>query len=478
MAGIIDRVYAASPKWAQSIGVNAFGYVWRRRRYGGVFREEVAQFVSREEFTAEEWETYQSECLGSLLVHAAREVPYYRESWRRLGLTEAAVSGFGLQQLGMLPLLEKDAVRSAPEAFLAERTRTGRLHTYHTSGTTGTPLAIRLSARTHQRVAASYEARCRRWAGVDYTMSRAMIGGRLVVPRAEANPPFWRYNAAERQLYLSAFHIAPHTAAAYAEALDRYRPDYLVGYASAHFFLARMIEERGLVVHHRPHAVLTSSEKLTPEMRATLERVYGCEVFDGYSGVEACCLASECEHHRLHVSPDVGIVELLDEEGQPVSPGEVGEIVATGLLNFDQPLIRYRTGDLAVWDDEPCPCGRAMPVLRELVGRLEDTVIGPDGREMVRFHGLFLGLPSVREGQVIQEALDHFRVRLVVEPGFGEAERRAIQERFEERLGHVRVDLEVVPEIERTHRGKYRAVISKVPRSHSAIPARNGEACS
>jgi phenylacetate-CoA ligase len=295
-------------------------------------------------------------------------------------------------------------------------------------------------------------------------MSRAMIGGRLVVPKGHASPPFWRYNLAERQVYMSAFHISPVNAPHYVKALNHYRPDYLVGYASSHFFLARMIHEMGLDVH-QPKAVLTSSEKLTPEMRAMIESVYGCLVFDAYNGVEGSCLVSECEHHCLHISPDVGIVEILDDSGSPISPGEIGEVVTTGFLNFEQPLIRYKMGDLACYQEAPCPCGREMPVISELVGRLEDVVIGKDGREMVRFHGIFVGLPFVREGQVIQHDFAHFELRLVVDVGFGESEKEAIRKRFEERLGPVQLDFIVVNHIERTQNGKYKAVISHVKRA-------------
>jgi phenylacetate-CoA ligase len=462
MAGILDKIYAVSPLWLQNIGVSLYGYAWRHRRFGGNFTKYVADFVAREHFSALEWEAYQTEELRKLLIHAVRNAPYYRQHADYP--TPAELSDFRLDQLPELPLLEKNSVRANSELFVVDNISRRQLKTYHTSGTTGTPLAIKFTSDMARRSAAAYEARVRRWAGVNYKMSRAMIGGRLVVPQAHAKPPFWRYNSAEKQLYMSAFHISPENAPFYVEALNHYQPDYLVGYASSHFFLARMINEQGLTVF-RPKAVLTSSEKLTPEMRAAIETAYSCPVFDAYSGVEACCQASECEHHQLHISPDMGIVELLDEDGQPVAPGQVGEIVATGLLNFEQPLIRYRTGDLAIWSTVNCSCGRAMPVLEELVGRLEDTVIGPDGREMVRFHGIFIGLPNIVEGQIIQETIEQMRIRLVVEPGFNDHDRAAIYKRVAERLGPVEIRLEFVDHIERTARGKYRAVISHVQRN-------------
>ena len=463
MAGVLDKIYAKSPVVVQNLGVTLFGVVWKNRRYGGIFRQRLEEFKQRESFRHDEWLKYQERELRAMLVHAFDSVPYYSRSFEDARVTRSELLSFEMKQIAQLPTITKGDLRREPGNFIATTHKRAKLHRYATSGTTGTPVSIYMSSAVHQSWLAAYEARCRNWAGVDRSMSRAMIGGRMVVPKAESKPPFWRFNHAEQQLYMSAFHISPTNVPHYVRALNEYKPKYLVGYASSHFFLARMIEEQSLKVH-RPLAVLTSSEKLTPEMRDQIQRTYGCEVFDGYSGLEACCLASECEHHNLHLSPDVGLVELLNEDGFPVAPDEIGEIVATGFLNNAQPLIRYRTGDFAVVSSEQCPCRRHMPFLSELVGRLEDTVVGSDGRELVRFHGIFLDLPHVREGQVIQETLTRFRIRLVVSEGFSEAENAIIRERMETRLGKITLEIELVDSIERTERGKYKAVISRVNR--------------
>ena len=459
----LDQAYARCPVWLQTCGITLFGLAWKRRRFGSIFRKSVPDFVAREAFTPEQWLRYQEAELRRILVWSFDRVPYYRREWARVGFTRKRLEGFEVGQLNELPTVGKQDLRRAPADFIAKRRWQPWLHTYHTSGSTGTPLAVRMSSATHQTWSAAYEARCRLWAGVNHHMSRAMIGGRLVVPRANGAPPFWRYNPVERQLYLSAFHIAPGNVLDYVQALNTYRPDYLVGYASAHFFLARFIEEAALQVH-APRAVLTSSEKLTDTMRETLSRVYRCDVFDAYSGVEPCCLISECERHRLHVSPDVGIIELVASDGRVVGPGEEGEVVATGLINFDQPLVRYRLGDLVSWDDQPCPCGRSMAVVRQLSGRVEDAIVGPDGRETVRFHGLYVGIASIQEAQVVQETLQTYTVRIVAPKGLSRSDRDLVVGRMRQRLGDVMVAVAEVPFIERTDRGKFQAVVSKVSR--------------
>jgi len=462
MSSIFDLIYSYSPTFVQNIGISLYGLVWQNRRFGGNFKKYVAEFQNREKFSKEEWNSYQNNKLVHLLQYAIENVPYYNRVLNHN--LEKDLSDLSLDDLHNIPLLEKDYIRAHPEDFISHNKSRKKLFPYFTSGTTGTPITIFYTKDMHRNWSAAYDNRVRRWAGVNHQMSRAMIGGRLIVPKANSQPPFWRYNTAERQLYMSAFHISPKNAPEYVKALNQYKPVYLVGYASSHFFLARMILEQELNVH-QPKVILTSSEKLTSEMRDAIEQAYNSEVFDAYSGVEACCLASECEYHRLHVSPDVGIIEIIDENGNPVKPGIPGEIVATGLLNFEQPLIRYRTGDLAIWSTEPCPCGRHMPVLEELVGRVEDTVIGQDGREIVRFHGIFVGLPHIIEGQIIQDTLTSFRVRLVVQSEFNNQDRKTIQDRFVHRLGSVIVNIEVVDHIERTDHGKFKAVISNVQRT-------------
>ncbi len=462
MAGILDKIYAISPTWLQNFGVSLYGLYWKQRRYGGDFKKYVAEFKGREAYSFDDWVAYQEARLRQLLLHAYQHVPYYHARFVDLNIDDHDLQVFTAADLQKLPVLTKEILRVRQGDFLSDDLRE-KPATYKTSGTTGTPLAIRFTREGDHLAQAAYEARVRNWTGVDYRMSRGMIGGRLVVPKANAKPPFWRYNIFERQLYMSAFHISPTNAPDYARALNHYQPDYLVGYASSHFFLARMLDEQGISMY-QPQAVLTSSEKLTDEMRAMIQKVYRCEVYDAYSGVEVCCQASECEHHRMHISPDVGIIELLDEDDQPVRPGVQGRIVATGLLNFAQPLIRYDTGDIAILSEKSCPCGRQMPVIEELVGRIEDTVITKDGRVTVRFHGIFIGLDNVKEGQVVQEDYDRFRVRLVVKPEFGDAEKKIIYDRFEQRLGEIDLEFDFVDQIERTESGKFKAVISRVLR--------------
>jgi phenylacetate-CoA ligase len=244
------------------------------------------------------------------------------------------------------------------------------------------------------------------------------------------------------------------------EALHRHKIQWGTGYAVSFYLLARFILEKNIP---RPHlkAIITTSEKLAPEMRPVMEQAYGCKIYEEYSTVENAIFASECQRGGLHLSPDVAVVEILRSDGSACLPGEAGEVVVTTLAHTYQPLIRFRLGDMAMWDDEPCSCGRQMPVIKEVIGRIEDIVMGPDGRLMVRFHGIFVNQPHIREGQIIQEKLDHIRVKVVPTEAFGESDIQDVIHRVQQRLGKdVTVSVETVDSIPRTRAGKFQAVIS------------------
>lgn len=465
MGGVLDKLYAKLPVSIQNIGISAYGYTWNKRRFGGIFSNELNGFKDRENFSRQQWQEYENDTLRRLLLHAYETVPFYRNSFDQNGFGVASLREVESHNLYQLPFLEKNDLRVfGKSTLLSSRLERGGQF-FASSGSTGTPTQILFSHPMHQRWSAGFEARIRHWAGVDRFSPRGMIGGRRVVPEGNAKPPFYRYNFFEKQTYFSAYHISAYQAADYVRGMKRHHCEYMTGYAMSNYFLARFIKESGLEAPQLK-AVITSSEKLTAEMRETFKQVYHCNSFDSWSGLEACGLVSECEHGSLHVSPDLGIIELLDEKGNEVKPGEVGEVVCTGLVNFDQPLIRYRIGDLMRRGVDDCKCGREMPVISEIVGRVEDTVVGMDGREMVRFHGIFIDLPNLIEGQVIQWELDRFEIKIVSNGKFSKGESEIIKQRMFSQLGNIKIEIREVESIPRNENGKFKSVISHVQRAN------------
>jgi phenylacetate-CoA ligase len=470
MAHPLERFYPYMPIWLQNAAISAFGFGWRRERLGGAFRQDVVAFHERDGWCDDRFTEHLNVSLQRVLVYSIQHVAHYREAWATHGLTCTDLKALDCAGLMRLPVTPKAAVRVAPERFLADGLASDRtVRRYPTSGSSGTPIVSMCRPDDHRRFMAAREVRSFGWAGTTMLRSRSMIGGRLVVPKGAHGPPYYRFNAAEKQVYLSAYHIGPSTVRHYVDALNRFKPEVLTGYAYSHVTLARLMLDRGLSLNYQPAALVLGSEKLTTETKLQLQAAIGARAFEEYGSVENCLLATECEAGSLHVSSDFGIVELLDDVGAPVAPGQPGRVVATCLLNYTQPLIRYELGDIASWSLDPCRCGRSQhPVLREVVGRVDDVLTGPDGRQVVMFHGVFLGLPSVHEGQLVQETTSRIAARVVAPGGLSAGESSQIVARIRQRLGDVTVRVDTVPHIERTERGKFRAVVSLLPKPGAA----------
>ena len=452
-----DRLYKHSPLWLQNAMVSTYGLYWHWARFGGNYKQHEAEFQAREWYSQTDWNTYQCAQLRNLLTYCAREVPFYRNHWNQDALV-ALEDG----DLSRLPLLEKESLRSEPSAFFRQDFKPFPKFTFHTSGTTGTPIESVFSLSELRNSMALRETRSANWAGVSFKDARATFSGRMVEPDPQQDSTIYRYNSVEKQVYFSAFHLKPATALRYVDALFKHKVVWMTGYAVSFYLLANYILDQNLEVPPLS-AIITTSEKLTSEMRQIMQRAFQCRVYEEYSTVENCLFASECEQGRLHLSPDVGYVEILRPDGSPCPPGEIGEVVTTCLTRNFQPLVRFRLGDLAAWETEPCPCGRQMPILREVVGRIEDVITGPDGRQMVRFHGIFVDQPHILEGQIIQESYSAFTVKVVPSSGFSKSDESEIRHRMQQRLGYdVEIKVEQVEQIPRTSSGKFRAVISKV----------------
>jgi phenylacetate-coenzyme A ligase PaaK-like adenylate-forming protein len=457
--GLVQQLYFRLPGRARSLAATLQGLYLRWWRYGPGSERLAQAALEREHWSAAQWDAWRQERLAFVLHRAATRVPYYRELWaarRRRG------DRASWEVLEHWPILEKEAVRENPRAFVADDRNVRRLFHLRTSGSTGTPLDIWRSTGAVKELYSVGVARTRGWHGLTLRDRRAMVGGQLVAPISQRRPPFWVWNAAMRQLYMSSYHLAPDLIPAYLDALARYRIVYLVGYSSSLYALAQealRLGRRDL----RMVAAITNAEPLFDYQRETIGAAFQCPVRETYGMVELVTMASECERGALHLWPEFGVVEAL-EGVEPVQLGMTGDLVCTGLVNVDMPLIRYRLGDRGALSDPGvrCPCGRSLPVLQEIEGRMDDVLYTRDGRRIGRLSQVVKGLPF-REAQIIQQTLDRIRVRYVPAPTYTAEAERTLIERVRERMGDVAVTAERVSAIPRGANGKFRAVLCELP---------------
>ena len=285
--GFKESIYNISPIFFQNILISAYGFQWKERRFGGVFRQEFYAAKERENYSVEQWNNYQEQQLRKILLHAFEQVPFYKDAFTREGLDIRKLSTLQPDSIATLPVLSKQDLRKCGTSTLLSSVRENKGAFFSSSGSTGTPTQILFSTAMHQRWMALFEQRVRSWAGVSSFIPRGMIGGRRVLPGAANTPPYYRYNYFEKQAYFSAYHISKKNSISYLEGILRHKVAYMTGYAMSNYFLAQFFKETGLEAPPLK-AVITSSEKLTIEMRDVFSAVYGCKTYDGWSGVEAC----------------------------------------------------------------------------------------------------------------------------------------------------------------------------------------------
>jgi phenylacetate-CoA ligase len=412
---------------------------------------ERTQFLSPEELRQLQWER-----LRALLDHAYRQCPFYRRRFAEAGLVPADLRG--LHDLRALPVLEKRDIQEHGGQMVADDWPRQDLIRNQTGGSTGTPVTFYLDgARKCSRAAAT--VRHNRWAGWEVGDKTAVIWGAPRDRPADGWRSRLRGAVLREPLWLDTACLTEASLGAFQTALLRYRPRIVLAYARAAALFARYLEATGGPTY-RPSALVTSAEVLEGEDRALLERVFGCPVFNRYGCREVSVIASECPAHAgLHTMGEGLYVEIETTAG-PARPGETGSILVTDLLNRAMPLIRYRIGDLGAWADGPCPCGRGLPRLEKVAGRVTDFLVGDDGRLV---SGVFLATyvvahrPSLGQVQIRQHTAGEVVYR--IKPGHDfrhDADLEYLRSATREYLGkETRAEAEFVDELPSESSGKF-----------------------
>ena len=411
--------------------------------------------------TPEQIAALQLKRLRGLLAEVATGVPYYRDLFARLKFDPQAVRQ--VSDLQVLPFLDKATIRAHTDAL--KHQQASGLARFNTGGSSGEPLIFFIgNERVSHDVAAKWRAT--RWWDVDIGDPEMVVWGSPIELGTQDRVRRIRDTLMRTQL-LPAFEMSDAKLDQFIAAIRRRRPRMLFGYPSALSHIARHAEKRGVAMNDLGIRVaFVTSERLYDDQRATISRVFGCRVANGYGGRDAGFIAHECPHGGMHLTAEDIVVELVDSAGQPVPNGQAGEIVVTHLATRDFPFIRYRTGDVAVMDDRRCACGRGLPMLKEIQGRTTDFVVAADGTVM---HGLALiyilrDLPGMQAFKVTQHTLTRCQVDLVVDPSFDKARQLpGIVSGFHKRLGaQVQVDVSFVEQIPPEKSGKFRYIVSHV----------------
>jgi len=280
------------------------------------------------------------------------------------------------------------------------------------------------------------------------------------------------------QLVLNAFDMSAQTMDDYIAAIRDYRPRCLYGYASSVALLAAHARERNATLRSPGlEVVCTTGEPLYPHQRELIGEVFGAPVANEFGSRDIGFTAHETPASEMLLMSESIIVEVLDDEGNPVASGEMGEAVMTGLCSDAQPFIRYRTGDMVRLGTQPPSCGRGLHCIAEIGGRSTDFIVRSDGSIMHALAVIYVvrDTEGVAEFKVIQNTTSDVEVIYVADGRWSDATEPRIAAGMRKRLGEsCRVRLRKVDGIAAEGSGKHRYVVSHVPLPSGLNAARNG----
>jgi len=393
--------------------------------------------------------------LSARVDDALRRFPFYAG---KAGLRPGATVGPGTP-----PVWTRDDQRALFESLAGPPVPGAFVHS--TGGSTGVPLRFYVTRESYEwRTAVS--DRGYSWAEAEEGRRSLYVWGAPIrrpgfVKRVQTGLHHWL----QRRAYFNSFDFGDERKALCCAAINRVRPLALVGYAGNLVELARFVRDNPGRLMWRSRTVVTAAEGLAPGGRELLEEHLGNEVFMSYGSREFMLIGMECSEHRgYHVSSDNLHVEVADEDGRPLPPGETGRILITDLHNAANPFIRYEIGDFGVMAAEPCPCGLPFPLLASVEGRAQELIRTPSGRTLTALFmpHLMKEFPWVEGYQIAQSVPKRLTVRLVAKQPLTAELTEPIRGALAEKVGaEMKIEFEKVQQLAKNRTGKTPIVVEE-----------------
>ncbi|MFT5446313.1 MAG: phenylacetate-CoA ligase [Gammaproteobacteria bacterium] len=411
----------------------------------------------------------QLEQLRRVLRHAQQSVPFYRQQDAYADTFQAAYAGW--DEWHRLPILEREDLQRAGTAINSTQVPAdhGNTSLMVTTGSTGRPVRV-LTTQVTALFWKAFTFRDHLWHNRDFAAKlgaiRALDDG-VALPPAGAHQPSW--GPATDLLVDTGPAVVLNLHCSIEKQLrwlQREQPHYLITYPTIAKALAIHCIETGAAIAGL-RELRTIGEALPDDLRRLAQQAWNVPLTDMYTAQEVGYIAMQCpKHDHYHVQSENVLVEVLDDNGNPCNPGQSGRVVVTGLHNFATPLLRYAIGDYAEVG-EPCDCGRGLPVLNRIHGRVRNMLRLPGGETRWPLIGHLVPglerLPTLRQYQLVQKSLQLIEAQVVVPQPLSAAQEATLITMWQQSLGHpFDIRIVYVREIPRAAGGKYEEFRSEV----------------
>lgn len=417
------------------------------------------KFLKKSQFWSKDrLEKYQFQELCKLLHQAYENVPYYTKIFDNLNLKPEDIKS--VEDLQKLPYLTRKDIKENIEDLKATNYPKSKFELSWTGGSTGKLLLFYIEKGVWMSQLMAYARIQMEWSGHSLFDKGVQISG--------DEKPF-KYQLFRRTLVLSSFFMNNEYLPIFIEKIQKLKPKYIRGYPSALTNLAKYIKKNNFSSFPSVKSIVCYAETLYDWQREFLEDTFNCHVYDRYGLRETAAIGGTCDNtNYFHMFPQYGILELIGKDGKPVTKeDEVGEIVGTGFHTHIFPIIRYRTGDLGVYTNKKCTCGRNYPLLKKIQGREQELVV-LKSKQLMPLTGIYglveMSSPNVNEYQYHQEKEGELILNIVKTQDFSEKDSQEIKENFKKRFDNdFNLTIQFVDDIPLTRRGKHKLLIQKLP---------------
>ncbi len=362
-----------------------------------------------------------------------------------------------------LPVITKEDIRNNSCRMISRGYEKQRLLRFKTGGSTGKSLELYITEECSEMRNACAR-RHDRWAGWEPGEPVGALWGNPHLPKdLKSRLKNWLLTPT---IYLDTMEVTERSVREFAGKWLKIKPTLLFGHAHSIYLLARFVRDCKIGAI-RPKTIISTSMMLLPHERRFIEEVFGVRVFDRYGCEEVSLIASECEKHEgLHMNVEHLYIEFLRDDGRYAGPGEEGKIIVTDLMNRAMPFIRYEVEDVGVPSDRVCSCGRGMPLMENVTGRVADFLIKRDGSRVAGvslIENTLTKIPGIDQMQIIQDTLELITLNVVEGKAFNEERRASLRAYFQNLFGDgAVVEVNPVKVIMPEKSGKYRFSICKV----------------
>lgn len=449
----MSKVYKAfkkTPIQIQNIAVTLASINLYRVRRGGNYKYYRKYYLQWDKASKESLKVEQNKRLKEFLSYAKNNSKWYKMLNK--------ISDLGVENLSFLPILEKrdiienlDGIKTIPE-------KEGLIH--QTSGTTGAAMKTVMTKGDMQErwaIVDNYKAQH----GFKFGGKTAWFSGKNLISEKDIKKGVCsHYDFINKIRFYSTFHINEQNFNAYWNSLNKFKPEFIVGFPTSVYQICEIADEKGLRLNNSVKVFFSTSETLLPHHREVISRVFDCKVSDHYSASEGAPIIIECTSDRLHMHPLTGIFEVVDEN---MNPTNEGELLVTSFTSKGTPLIRYRVGDRIklASRNKVCECGSNFPLVEKIEGRSNDYIYSPQrGRvNLVNIGNSAKGIEGIVCFQVIQDSESEILVLVVKTERFNTNSEQNFILALRERVGStMSIDIKYVNDIPREKGGKFRVV--------------------